>query len=747
MSVRTSRDVESGVRSDSPLEVWGGIECTVNRVGERYFDQISLSGHARRLEDLERFAGLGIRTLRYPVLWERIAPGELRDADWSEPDAALARMRELGIKPIVGLVHHGSGPRHTNLTDPDFPEKLRAFAEAVAARYPWIEMVTPINEPLTTARFAGLYGIWYPHGKDDRSFVRALINQCLATRECVAAFRAVNPSVQLVQTEDLGKTYSTPALRYQADFDNERRWLTFDLLCGRVGRVHPFWRYLRANGATLAELESLIANPCAPAVMGVNHYLTSERFLDDRVELYPQSARGGNGKHAYADVEAVRVLQNGIAGHLGLLREAWDRYGLPIVVTEVHLGCTREQQMRWLDEAWKSACELRDEGCDVRAITVWSLLGSFGWDSLLTKESGTYEPGVFDARSTPPRATALAAMTRSLACTGSYDHPALNGDGWWRKKERLAYPAFHSAHVVRSLTRARKTGRPLLITGGTGTLGSAFARICAERGLEYRALTRADLDIADPIAVALALAEMKPWAVINAAGYVRVDDAEWDSVACYRANREAAINLARACESRRIRLATFSSDLVFDGEQATPYTEVDPTNPLGVYGKSKADAEAAMLALRDQPLIVRTSAFFGPWDSYNFLAKACAALENGLPFEAANDLVVSPTYVPDLVNATLDLLIEDESGLWHLANAGGTSWADFARCAAEMAGLDMSLIIDKPASALGYVARRPRYSALTSARGQIMPSLEDAIARYTAECSQLLAADAQAANA
>src|SRR3954471_13872921 len=96
-------------------ELWGGVECTVNRVGTRYFDQLERSGHLDRPEDLERIAGLGIRALRYPVLWERTAPGLLEDADWSWADDRLARIRDLGLMPIVGLVHHGSGPLATNL--------------------------------------------------------------------------------------------------------------------------------------------------------------------------------------------------------------------------------------------------------------------------------------------------------------------------------------------------------------------------------------------------------------------------------------------------------------------------------------------------------------------------------------------------------------------------------------------------------------------------------------------------------
>ncbi|MDB4869631.1 MAG: hypothetical protein JWL97_635 [Gemmatimonadales bacterium] len=151
--------------------------------------------------------------------------------------------------------------------------------------------------------------------------------------------------------------------------------------------------------------------------------------------------------------------------------------------------------------------------------------------------------------------------------------------------------------------------------------------------------------------------------------------------------------------------------------------------------------------MRDQPLIIRTSAFFGPWDEYYFLATSLTAVANGAPVEAADDLIVSPTYVPDLANAALDLLIDDERGIWHLANMGETSWAQFARRAAESAGLDAGLIVGRPASALGYSAPRPRYSALTSARGSLMPSLDDALARYTSDCAELAGASTQAANA
>src|SRR5687767_5550307 len=123
-----------------PLEIWAGIECTVNRVQDRYFDQMERNGHAHRPEDLEMIAALGTRTIRYPVLWERVAPDGLESADWSWPDARLQQLKALGVQPIIGLLHHGSGPTFTSLVHPEFPEKLAAYARAVAMRYPWEEL-------------------------------------------------------------------------------------------------------------------------------------------------------------------------------------------------------------------------------------------------------------------------------------------------------------------------------------------------------------------------------------------------------------------------------------------------------------------------------------------------------------------------------------------------------------------------------------------------------------------------------
>jgi dTDP-4-dehydrorhamnose reductase len=181
------------------------------------------------------------------------------------------------------------------------------------------------------------------------------------------------------------------------------------------------------------------------------------------------------------------------------------------------------------------------------------------------------------------------------------------------------------------------------------------------------------------------------------------------------------------------RMATeafFSSDLVFDGLRRASYIESDPVAPLNMYGRSKVEAEQWVLDLLPTALVIRTSAFFGPWDEYNFVTYALRTLSSGQRFVAANDAVVSPTYVPDLVHASLDLLIDREQGVWHLANTGAISWANLAQHAAELAGVDPGGLEGCPTACLGLPAQRPLYSVLSSERGILLPSLDDALARY-----------------
>ncbi|HVG40191.1 MAG TPA: SDR family oxidoreductase, partial [Chitinophagaceae bacterium] len=451
---------------------------------------------------------------------------------------------------------------------------------------------------------------------------------------------------------------------------------------------------------------------------GFNYYVTSERFLDERLHLYHPSTHGGNTIHSYADVEAVRVEMDEEIGVEVLLKEAWERYKKPIAITEVHLHCHREEQLRWFKYVWEAAKNQKSNGVNIVSVTAWAMFGSYGWNKLLTQSDGEYEPGVFDMQGGTPRPTALKNFIYNIAAQDNEHHSVSHNKGWWQRSNRF----FHKPLIIESENVFKQHKAPVLIIGKRGTLGNAFARTCEQRFINNHLLSREDCDISDYHSIEKAIEHYKPWAIINAAGYVRVDDAENDFDACFRDNVMGPQNLAIACQEKGIKLVTFSSDLVFDGSKRTPYKETDKVAPLNVYGKSKASAERLVSEANPSSLIIRTSAFFSPWDQYNFLFWVINNLKQEQEIPIANDVIISPTYLPDLVNASLDLLIDDENGIWHLINKGAISWADLAYEVAHAEGLQNKWINAMPVRALNQPALRPQYSALQSTKGMYLPT-------------------------
>jgi dTDP-4-dehydrorhamnose reductase len=704
---------------DSAVPIWCGFECTVSRIGDEYRDQLCETGHMSRPADIDQVADLGIKTVRHAVLWEHVYRAGTRRPDWGQQDDRLQALRDRGITPIVGLLHHGSGPPHTNLLDPDFATRFADFAGEVAERYPWVGMYTPINEPLTTARFSCLYGHWYPHQRDQGAFLRALFNQVGATALAMIRIRRTAPSAQLIQTEDVGKVFATPQLQYQSRYENARRWLSLDLLCGRINGEHPWFQALVAAGVEASALAELCSTPCAPDIVGLNHYLSSDRYLDQRYWLYRPSSHGGNGQEAYADIEAHRAALP--ARELGMgarIREIWERYRLPIAITEVHNGCTREEQLRWLMEAMKAANEASAAGIDLRALTIWAIAGLVDWDSLLTRRDGHYESGVIEVHDGLVRRTGLAGAVKCLVNSGTYDHPVLDTPGWWRRSSQPNVPPIANAPDFR-------TARRLLIAGGRGALGQAFSRICIARGLDHDVMDRTEFDICDPAVVQRVLTDRRPWAVINAAGFASSREAERNPTRCHRENSLGPAVLAGACANLHIQLLTFSTDKVFDGHLGRPYVEGDIPSSTRVLGASKADAERLVLSACDLALVVRAGEFFGPGNDLHFLTKVLSTLAAGQELRLAEETRFTPAYLPDVVHRALDLLIDGERGIWHLANAGAISRSELARGAAVRAGLPAELVIAGEF--------RGASTELASERGPLLPSLTSALDRFFLE--------------
>lgn len=705
-----------------PPQLWGGIECSSVRLRNCWRDQSVETGHVDRLSDLDLIASLGIKTLRYPVLWEMVSPDEPGIADFSWHDVRLARLRELGVEVIAGLLHHGSGPKYTSLLGPHFPDLLAQHALNVARRYPWLRRFTPVNEPLTTARFSALYGHWYPHRRNLRDFARALINQCQAVSLSMRAIRTVTPDAQLIQTEDLGKVFSTPLVDYQARYENERRWLTFDLLLGQVDRHHPWFSRLVEYGIAERELLEFVDRPCAPDIIGVNHYLTSERFLDHRRPKWPNGIRGSsNGRHRYADLEAVRMqLPPGTVGPEARLREVCDRYGLPTAVTEVHHGCSRDEQLRWFVEVWNSAKVLTAEGKPIRAVTAWALFGGFDWNSLLTQRNGSYEAGAFDIRSPEPRLTAIGKSIRAIASGRQPDHAVLATPGWWRREMR-----FYHRPAGESKVSSMKHGCLLLVGGSDGPLAEMLKRTCSHRGLEYVALADSEASPPNSTPIAKLLYRYNPWAVVNAADSSNAQLKSLRQPDFLQANAALAI----ACRERKVPLLTFSSDCVFDGREPRAFVENDAPAPHSIAGAQTAEVEKLVLANHPGSLVVRTSALYHPEDIRGFASQWLKAFSRGRPIVVPADIWCSPTYTPDLAHAALDLLIDGETGIWHLANEGHTTWHGFGVQFVGALGLSRNLVERE-------VESRRLSAALSSNRGKIMPPVASGMMRFLSELEQ-----------
>jgi dTDP-4-dehydrorhamnose reductase len=442
--------VASAARPDttntpSPLQVWAGVECSRVRVGRHIVDQLSLTEHDRRASDIELIAALGVEAVRYPVQWERVAPRGLANAEWAWPDERLTGLRALGIRPVVGLLHHGYGPPGMSLLHPGFPQAFGRYARAVARRYPWLDAYVPINEPLTTARFSGLYGFWYPHQRSEPVFARLLLAQCLALRAASRAIREVNARAQIIVNEDVGRTFSTPELAPDAAYLNERRFLAWDVLFGRVTKEHPMYELLASTSENARVLADLNADPEPPDVVGVDHYVTSDRFLDHRVALYAPSQRDPMVP-AFVDVEACRVRGIPPGSIARAIDDTWMRYRTPLMLSEIALAGEPEDQVVWWREAWSAAEQARARQIDIRAVTAWSVFGSVDWHVLMRRRDDLYAPGAFDVTYAPPLPRPLAsaiartrAQKRKAAGTDvrSRSGVATQRRGWWQRSDRF----------------------------------------------------------------------------------------------------------------------------------------------------------------------------------------------------------------------------------------------------------------------------------------------------------------------
>lgn len=273
------------------------------------------------------------------------------------------------------------------------------------------------------------------------------------------------------------------------------------------------------------------------------------------------------------------------------------------------------------------------------------------------------------------------------------------------------------SHFERALVRDRHAPMRILVTGARGQLGSELVRQALQRGWPVVPLARTDLDIGDRDAVVRAIGKIRPSAVLNAAAYTRVDEAEREPGLAMRVNAEGPRALAQACRDEGIPIVHFSTDYVFDGRSSRPYRPEDPPSPLGAYGRSKWQGEEAVREETDRHIILRTAWVFGV-QGRNFVKSILLrAAENG-PLRVVDDQVGSPTAADDLALAALTALehARDSGEGWgthHFVNAGQTTWHGFAERIVARGAPPHARGIERIATAdLALPAPRPAYSVL-----------------------------------
>jgi dTDP-4-dehydrorhamnose reductase len=282
----------------------------------------------------------------------------------------------------------------------------------------------------------------------------------------------------------------------------------------------------------------------------------------------------------------------------------------------------------------------------------------------------------------------------------------------------------------------------IAVLGAAGQLGRDLCPRLAALG-EVVPLTRADIDLLEPIPIPTAFAALRPDVFVNCAAYNLVDKAETDPKAPWLVNHLGVNLLGSLCAEAGTKFVHFSTDYVFgsDATRTTPYPEDDEPGPVSAYGTSKHRGEQSALTASPNNLVIRTCGLYGVWGSGgkggNFVETMLRLAGQGKPLRVVNDQRCTPSYTADVADATVQLIARGATDLFHVTHSGDCTWYEFAAEIFRQSGLKPDLT---PITSVefGAAAKRPAYSVLSTAKlasvlGSALRPWPEALAAYLAE--------------
>jgi beta-glucosidase len=404
--------------SDPEFFFWAaGIEDTFitapHQTTGRTLDEYELTQHYDRWrEDIQLMRELGVSHARYGIPWHRINP-KPNAWNWEFADKTLGLLLELGVEPIVDLIHYGLPPWIEGAwCHPDFPKYMAEYTRRAAERFKGrIHLWTPLNEPRVTAWYCGKLGWWPPNLRGWRGFLQVMLGVCRGIVESTKALRAVDEENVAVHV-DATDLYESPdpALAEEVFRRQEIVFLALDLVSGRVTKGHSLHRWLIRNGVKETDLAWFLENSIDLEIIGINLYpLFSRKILVRAPHL--------RIKMPYADGTIVDRLA----------RLYFERYKVPIFISETASLGSVERRANWLRDSVESTRRARAAGIPLVGYTWWPLFALVTWayrqgqkpPAYYVKQMGLWDLKADDQGNLHRSRTGLVDMYQELVAAGA----------------------------------------------------------------------------------------------------------------------------------------------------------------------------------------------------------------------------------------------------------------------------------------------------------------------------------------